>query len=644
MEHQESCKGPECRVCPNIEEELSSDEEKKESLIEKYWFNAVTGVTGVLLVTAWILKFAGLYPDFVLYASLAAALIGGIPIASNALKALQNKELSADMLVTIAAAAAIIIGDYIEAATVVFILILGEFLETLTVNRASSALRGLRENIPDRVRLKKHGQEIIVKSESLKVGDVFIVKSGERIPVDGVVVAGESSLDQASVTGESTPVHKKVGDEVFAGTMNLLGALEIKATKVGKDTTVSRIERLILDAQQKKARIQRTVDHYTTYYVPVVSLVALATYFYTGDIKRAITILIVSCPCAFILGTPTAIIAAIGAAAKKGIVIKGGNILEAAGRITAVVFDKTGTITSGTPRVTEFKSFNGFPGDYLLKMAAIAEKRSEHPFGLAIYNKAREEGLDIPDPEEFKVYMGMGVAAMSNGVSIAVGNRSLMERMSIPILPKMRKYLKAREYLGETGLLVAINNEVCGILCVADAIKADSSEAIHILKSQKMDCTCLLTGDNRRIAEAVAKKVGVERVWSDLLPEEKVKKVEELKKQGHRVAMVGDGINDAAALAASHVGIAMGHRGSELAAESADIVILNDELKKVPQVLSLGRRTLSVIKQNLGFAILYNIAMIGLAALGVITMIQGAFLHLVSSMAVILNSMRLLRL
>jgi len=622
------------------------------------WISTI--LLGLILICAWVSRYVkpgipgeilplGNIHGFADILAIVVILFGGYPIFKNALMTLLSRNLNVNVLVSVAAIAAVAIGDYLEAATVIFIMVLGEFLEDFTVGRTRKAISQLIKITPQQATVRRNDGEIQISVDQLELGDTVIVKAGERIPIDGDIASGEASINQAVITGESMPVDKNVGDAVYSGTVNEVGYIEVKATKVGTDTTLARIKRLIKEAQTEKAPIQRVVDKYAGYFIPLVFLVAigvyLGVYFVTGEfrpaLERAITILIVACPCALVLGTPTAVVAGLGSAAKRGVLIKGGAYLEAAGRLTTVLFDKTGTLTVGKPQVTDIDAYSDHNEDEILQLAAIAEKRSEHPLAKAVLSEAEERKLNVAEPAEFKIFRGKGVLASYNGGSIVLGNREFLMDNSITIPEMVEKTVKARESAGNTVLILAHDGHVCGSISVSDQLRDGVVGAIGSLQKAGIKRVAMLTGDNRRTGEAMAREAGIEEVYANMLPEDKLEKVKELQAQGERVAMIGDGINDAPALAAADIGIAMG-KGTDVAIETADVALMEDELKKASFAVRLSRRTLNNIRQNLLFAIGFNFAMVALSAAGIISIIAGAVLHQVSSLGVILNAMRLL--
>ncbi|MBC8230253.1 cation-translocating P-type ATPase [bacterium] len=632
--------------------------EKTTTWLSRYGQWIPTILLALILGFAWISTWQGILSGIIRFGNIndlanilaiVVIVFGGYSIFKNAFLTLLSRNLNVNVLVSAAAIAAMAIGEYLEAATVIFIMVMGEFLEDFTVGRTNRAISQLIKITPQQATVRRNGKETQIPVDQVNQGETIIVKAGERIPIDGDIISGEASINQAVITGESMPIDKGIGDAVYSGTVNDVGYLEVKATKVGADTTLARIKRLIQEAQMEKAPIQRVVDKYAGYFIPIVFLIAigvfLSVYFVTGEMRlaleRAITILIVACPCALVLGTPTAVIAGLGSAAKRGVLIKGGIYLEAAGRLTTALLDKTGTLTLGKPEVTDIDAFSNHSEDEILQLAAIAEKRSEHPLAKAVLSATQKRGIEVADPDEFTVIRGKGVLASYNGNSIVLGKRDFLIEYSVTIPEIVEEKIKARESEGRTVLIFAHDSEVCGLISISDRLRDDASEAIASLHKAGIKKVVMLTGDNQRTGEAMAREAGIDEVYADMLPEDKLEKVKELQSQGQKVAMVGDGINDAPALAAADIGIAMG-RGTDVAIETADIALMEDELKKVSVAIRLSRRTLNNIRQNLIFAIAFNFAMVALSATGIISIIAGAILHQVSSLGVILNAMRLL--
>jgi len=539
------------------------------------------------------------------------------------------------------------------AALIVALILLGKLLEEIAKGRASEAVRKLMDLQPRMARVLRNGEEVEVPVERVKVGDLVVVRPGEKIPVDGVVVEGYSSIDESMITGESIPVEKVIGEEVIGATLNKTGMLKFKATKVGADTTLSQIITLVEEAQLSSAPMQRLADRVAAYFVPAVIGIALLVfvfwYFNTGSLTFALTrfiaVVIVACPCALGIATPAAIMVGTGKGAENGILIKGGEYLEKTRKLQAILFDKTGTLTKGKPSVTDIVCFGGFREEEVLKLAAMAEKGSEHPLGEAILEKAREERLDVDDPESFEAVPGLGVRATHRGRIILLGNRRLMkEKIG---LSEPEKSLRRLEGEGKTVMILAVDRKVAGLVAVADTLKKYSKEAVGAL--QKMGIrVVMLTGDNERTARAIAKELGIERVLAEVLPGAKASEIKKLQKEGLVVGMVGDGINDAPALAQANVGIAIGG-GTDVAVETGDIVLIKDDLRDVVTAIQLSRSTVQKIMQNLFWAFGYNVALIPLAAgilapLGIVMHpIYAAAAMALSSVSVVTNSLLLRR-
>ncbi|MCJ7785847.1 MAG: cadmium-translocating P-type ATPase, partial [Desulfobacterales bacterium] len=539
-------------------------------------------LSGVTLGLSWIFGWIGLDPpNLPTILAILSLVIGGYPILRSAIQTLLIPDLNVDTLVSIAAISATAVGAYREAATVIFIMLLGEFLEGLTVGKARKAIASLIQLSPKTAWVRRENNEVQVPIEDVKPKEVVIVKPGERIPVDGKIISGCASINQSSLTGESIPVEKEAGDKVYCGTFNESGSCEIEATQVAEDTKLAQIKRLILEAQAEKSPTQRVMDRFARYFIPAIILIAFTTLFATGEIIRAITILIVACPCALVLGTPTAVVAAIGNAARQGILIKGGAYLEQMGRLKTLLMDKTGTLTYGRPKVVEIKSFDGSDEKEVLYWAAIAEKRSEHPLARAITEKAEELGLSIPHPMSFENFRGKGVKVQWNSKTIIVGSSEIMKSEVVEIPESGRKLLESKQSEGMTSLFVTLDRRLLGIISIADTLRKGAKDAINKIREQGVSEIWMLTGDSALVADRIGKELGI-GYEAKLLPEEKVMSVKEWKRKGHVVAMIGDGVNDAPALATADIGIAMGAVGTDVAIETADIALMTDELEKIP--------------------------------------------------------------
>ncbi|WP_273886883.1 heavy metal translocating P-type ATPase [Rubrobacter naiadicus] len=511
---------------------------------------------------------------------------------------------------------------YFDTSTLIITLILlGRLLEARARGRASDAIKKLAGLQAKTARLVRDGEEVDVPVEEVAVGDVVVVRPGEKIPVDGVVISGESAVDEAMITGESLPVTKREGDEVIGATINKSGSFRMRATKVGRDTALARIMRMVEEAQGSKAPIQRLADRISAVFVPAVILVAVFTFFvwlivgpqpaFTHALLNAVAVLIIACPCAMGLATPTSIMVGTGRGAERGILIKGGEVLENARRVDTVVFDKTGTLTRGEPVLTDVIAGDGFTEEELLRLAAAAERDSEHPLGEAIVRGAEERGISPESPTSFEAPTGRGVRAGVDGHEVLVGNLRLMQEAGVPV-DGLAPRLDDLSADGKTPVLVAVDGNPAGILAVADVVREESKEAIEELHRMGLE-VAMITGDNRRTAEAVGRELGLDRVLAGVLPEGKEEEIRKLQKEGRRVAMVGDGINDAPALARADLGIAIG-TGTDVAMEAGDITLISGDVRGVARAIRLSRATVRNIKQNLFWAFAYNVVLIPVAA------------------------------
>lgn len=604
----------------------------------------VVGTAGVLILVAWVMELAGFSLTWASPAiATLAAIIGGWPIARWAWAGVKAREINADQLVVIALVASLLGGEYIAGAVVAFIMILGGLLEEMTTHKMRLSISDLLDLAPTHVTRRRNGREERVDLSELAAGDVVLVRSGERIPVDGHIISGDGCINEAPITGESVPADKLVDDEVFAGTLLETGALEIKTAKVGNETVLGRIVKLVEEAESNAAPIQRLADKYARYFTPLIILIASLVWLISGDYHRALTVVIVACPCGFVLATPTAVMAGLANGARRGILVKGGQYLEALGKARVVAFDKTGTLTYGRPQVTDVVLWDGFNEDEFMILAATAEKFSEHPLGRVIYQAGADRGLAVPDPDFFKVHVGKGVCARVDGRHVTVGKTSLLAEHDVIISPVSADHLQALTNHGKTVLAVAVDGQLRGGIALADQPRQEAQAAVASLKAQGVERLVMLTGDNAGVANAIAAHIGIDHVYAELLPEDKVAQVAEFVDAGITTVMIGDGINDAPALAAANVGIAMGAAGTDVAIETADIALMTDDLTKVAESIALSRLVLSTIRQNiLWFAVLFNALGVFLASMGNINPIGGAVMHNIGSIAVVLNSSRLI--
>jgi len=538
---------------------------------------------------------------------------------------------------------------YFEASTIIITLILlGKYLEAIAKGRTSEAIKKLAELQAKTARVIRQGQEIDIPIEEVELGDIIIVRPGEKVPVDGQIIEGHSSLDESMLTGESLPIDKKPGDQVYGATINKFGVFKLEATRVGKDTALAQIIKMVEDAQGTKAPIQKIADQVAAVFIPVVLAIAVITFagwYLSGaginkSLISAVAVLVIACPCALGLATPTAIMVGTGKGAENGILIKGGEHLEMAYKLDTIVLDKTGTITKGQPEVTDVISLGSLDENTIIKTAAQAEKSSEHPLGVAIYEKGKEIWGHIDDSDSFTAIPGRGIQAIINKNEIYIGTRKLMREKDIAIAD-VEETITELEDQGKTAMLMAVNGQLESIIAVADTLKENSREAIANLKGMGLE-VYLLTGDNQRTADAIARQVGINTVLAEVLPENKAKEVEKLQAQGKKVAMVGDGINDAPALAKADIGMAMG-TGTDVAMEAADITLMRGDLMTVPASIRLSRQTMRKIKQNLFWAFIYNIIGIPIAALGMLNPIIAGAAMAFSSVSVVTNSLSLKR-
>jgi heavy metal translocating P-type ATPase len=568
-----------------------------------------------------------------------AMLLGGAAIGySTLVTMMEQRRIIAGTLVVIAILGTAYLGEYMAAAVVAFMMLAGEFLEEITLQRTRNAVRELVRLAPDAALVDRNGAWVEVSVREVRVGDRVLVRPGDRVPVDGVILSGEASLTEASITGESMPVDKTTGAKVFAGTTSLTGALVVRVERVGRDTTLGRIIQIVRAAQEQKGATQKVADRFAAHFTPIILTIAAGVWLLTHDLLRVMAVLVIACPCALVLATPTAVVASVGNAARRGGLIKGGITLEAAGHVTAVAFDKTGTLTQGRPVVAAVEPLGGRPARDVLQMAGIAEVRSEHPLGRAIVEHARAAGLSLADPEQFTMTFGRGVEAIWGGRRIEVGNQRLLDDGD-----PARDALLAQERAGQTALVVRVDGEAWGVVALADAVRPQARAVVERLQAMGIRRVVMLTGDHAVTAQAIAGEVGITDARAGLLPEQKLDVIRELQAAGEVVAMVGDGVNDAPALVLANVGVAMGAAGTDVALESADVALMGDDLSLLPEILALSRRAVGIIRQNIwGFAVAVNVIGIVLAGSGMLSPIGAAIVHNIASLFVVANSSRLL--
>ncbi|WP_394548213.1 heavy metal translocating P-type ATPase [Priestia aryabhattai] len=606
--------------------------------------------SGILIALGFIGSHTGIasYMTTVLYAI--AMIISGYKPAKSAYYGIKSRSLDMNVLMTVAALGAAVIGEWLEGATVVWLFALGVALQTRSIEQTRNSIRGLMDLAPSEAWIKENGQLIKKAAEDISIGSTIVVKPGDRIPLDGEIINGESSINQAPITGESIPVDKAIGDAVYAGTINESGSLEIKVTKLVEDTTISKIIHLVEEAQEKKAPTQAFVDKFATIYTPIVFILALfimvipplfdgawSEWFYKG-----LELLVVACPCALVISTPVAIVSAIGNAAKNGVLIKGGTFLEKAGAINAIAFDKTGTLTEGKPAVSEVVSL-GAEENQLLAITKTLEDYSNHPIARAIVDYAAEKKVVSLQGSNFKILTGKGVQATIKDTVYYAGNAKLFSDLGTP-LSHCWSHIEKLQNEGKTIIMVGTAKSVLGIISVADTIRHTTVSALESLKQNGMQQIVMLTGDNEGTAKMIASQSGVDRYFADLMPEDKVKAIQQLQHEGYQTAMVGDGINDAPALATADLGIAMGGAGTDTAMETADIVLMADNLEKLPHTMKLSRKALAVIKQNIWFSIIVKVIALAFIFPGWLTLWIAVLSDTGAALLVILNSLRLLKM
>jgi len=618
--------------------------------VELRQLKVLASIGAVLTVPTLILTYIAVFPQTVnnyllLLLSAPVQFVVGFRFYKGTYDALRNRMGNMDTLIAIGTTAAWVYslivavrpsvfpssGVYFDTAALIITLVLtGNLLEYISKGKASEAVRKLLDLQSRTARIVRDGREVDVPVEEVKVGDVFLVRPGERVPVDGVVLEGYTSIDQSMITGESIPVEKKLGDQLIGGTINKTGFVRARAEKVGADTVLSKIVQLVEEAQMARAPIQRMADKISGYFVPavlVVATISALSWYFIGHIGANfallafVSVVIIACPCALGIATPAAVMVGTAKGAQNGILIKGGEYLETIHKVDTVIFDKTGTLTKGEPAITEIIGFQGFTNEEVLRHAAIAEKRSEHPLGEAIEREASRLKLQIPEPESFAAVPGMGVKCRYDGHDIALGNRALSSELNEVVSPELEERLSSLENEGKTAMILSVDNTVVGLIGVADTVKEGSVQAVKQLKDMNTQVV-MLTGDNEATARAIAARLGIERVLSQVLPDQKERMVREIQHEGRRVAMVGDGVNDAPALAAADVGIAIGS-GTDVAVETGGIVLIRDDPRDVVSAIRLSKRTLQKIKQNLFWAFAYNTVLIPIAA-GALVPVLGA--------------------
>lgn len=601
----------------------------------------IAGITGALLILALLLHLAQ-QPVAGSAALFISGVLAGIPTAVRAGQALKAKAFSIDLLVTIAVVGALIIGEYVEAAVVSFLFIFGAYLEARTLEKTRRSLRDLVDMAPQEAQVVRDGQTLTLPVGQIIEGDHILVQSGAKIAADGTISSGQALINEAAITGEPVPASKTAGDTVFSGTIVDSGYIDVVAEKVGEDTTFAQIIELVEEAQETKTKAQRFLDKFANIYTPAIVVLGVLVLIFTGDIEFALTFLVIACPGALVISTPVSMVAGLGNGARHGVLVKGGDALERLSKTDIVVFDKTGTLTVGRPQITAVEPV-AYDAGTVLSLAAQLELASEHPLGRTIAAEAQSRGLDTGGtPQDVEVIKGGGIRGLVEGTQVAVGSARLLAASGIELPQQHARYAEARERVGNTVVYVVINGKLGGIISIADQVRPEAATAIAALRSQGVKQFYMLTGDNRHTARLVADQLGIDHVEAELLPADKVRVVTELKAAGHRVAMIGDGINDAPAIATADVGIAMG-AGTDVSIQTADVILMADRFDQLVHAYSLAKATVRNMLQNTFIAIATVVLLLTGVLLGQVFMSTGMLVHEASVLIVILNAIRLIR-
>ena len=596
----------------------------------------MTIVGGVFLLASFILPRAG--QPWGENLAWVCVVICGLPLLYLAVvRIIRNRgisKISSALLISMAMIAALCIGDLFAAGEVAFIMEIGALFEEMTTNRARKGLKNLISLMPATGRVIRDGEETVVPVSEIKKGDVLRILPGETVPADGLIIAGETSVDQSVMTGESLPVDKTVGDTVFSGTISRFGSVDIEASKVGEDSSLQKLIRLVEEAEKNQAPTQRIADRWASWLVPVALIIAIAAFIITKDIVRAVTVMVVFCPCALVLATPTAIMAAIGQASKHGVIIKSGEALENMGKVDTIAFDKTGTLTYGRLRVSDIVPFEGLSENKLLALAAAAESRSEHPLGKAIREKAADAGIPLPQTEEFRMKAGKGISARIDGTVYYFGSDKYINGIGTKPDERAAAVLDRLREEGKASVLASDGKRLMGVIALSDTVRPEAAEIIRRLSDMNTK-TVLLTGDNRKAAGYLASAVGITEIRAELLPEEKVESISELRRGG-TVCMIGDGVNDAPALKAADVGVAMGAMGSDIAVDAADAALMDDSLSKLPYLKWLGNATIKTIRAAITLSMCINFIAVTLSVFGILNPTTGALVHNAGSCFVVM--------
>lgn len=598
-------------------------------------------ISGILLITSFVFHLSNL-ESWKVAALIISSMIAGYSTAKTAFQTTMLRVFSIELLVTIAVIGAFIIGEFVEAAAVTFLFLFGSYLEARTIEKTRTSLRTLMDMAPLEATVLKNGEKVITSIKNIVKGDRILIQSGEKIAIDGKVVSGSALINEATITGESVPANKEKDDVVFSGTIVDNGYIEVLAEKVGDDTTFSKIIELVEEAQEGKAKTQEFLERFANVYTPGILILSILVFVVTRNAELSLTFLVIACPGALVISAPVSLVSGIGNGARHGALLKGGEIMEDLAKVDVVVFDKTGTLTKGKPSVTNIKTF-GVGRTELLKITAEAEIISEHHLGQTIVNEAKKRGIALTNkPKNFLVKKGHGISATVNDQVLVIGNRKLLKKSNIVLKEEINHYAIEQEKKGNSAIFVSIDEEVSGVISIADEIRQNAAQTIEQLKAFGIKQVIMLTGDNKHTAKKVARQIGIDVVYAEMLPEDKVAHIKRLKEAGNRVAMIGDGINDAPAIALANVGLAMGVAGTDVAMETADVVLMSDDLSRIPYAYTLSKATIRNMKQNMFFAVGTVVLLLIGVLLGKVFLASGMLIHELSVLLVVVNAVRLI--
>jgi heavy metal translocating P-type ATPase len=612
-----------------------------------YWevlvFGLVPIIVLILIITSFALSFFPVVPFFVSGGiALAATLFGGYTRFVSGFRDMYHRKITVNVFVTVALIATMAVGQFLSAALIVFIMATVGAFESYTLDKTKKNIRSLLDFAPKMANVRRGTEEVTMLAAEVQIGDIVVIRPGERIPVDGIVITGASSVNQAPITGESNPVEKTPGSEVFSATMNETGHLEVRTTRVGEDTTLARIVHLVEGAQGTRAPIQGIADRFTTWFLPVVLVIALIGYYLSRDVLVFVSILLVACPCAFAIATPTAVTAGISNLARRGVLVKGGSFLELSGKLDTLLVDKTGTFTLGKAKVVEVVARPGYQESDVVLLAATGEKFSEHPLARAILAAAGARNIAIPDPDDFKSETGMGITARSGERNLIIGKPEFLEKKGVQLGEDVLGIITKQMDQGRTVIVIASDTTVAGLIAIADEVRPGTAEAIAALRKMGVKNIVMLTGDNETVAKAVSTSIGIDSYQANLLPEQKLEIVKEFQAKGQIVGMIGDGINDAPALAKADVGIAMGASGTDVAIETADITLMKDDLWQFVDFVWMSQKVIRRIKINIGLSMVYNAIGLLLGVRALLTPITATLYQEAGCISVVFSSILLL--